>query len=93
MLLKQTVASQDMADKFLKLAKKHGYKISFYHFQAPANILRDRIAKRKKSRGVPQKLIVSNIKKHSGIKYSQATIIDTSTTMPNKIVKLILDNI
>src|SRR5215471_18432014 len=59
-LLKQTVASQDIVNKFLRLAKKYKCKIGFYHLQAPRNELLKRIKERKKSRNVPRLLISSN---------------------------------
>jgi predicted kinase len=92
-LLKQTVASEDIVSKFLKLAKKHKCAISFYHLQAPSNILSKRINKRKKSKNVSETLIASNIKKHENIKYTNATIIDTSKVKPWEISKLILNDL
>jgi predicted kinase len=63
-LLKQTVASQDLVSKFLRLAKKHKCLVAFYHLQAPRSVLQKRINNRKKSRAVSKDLISSNITKH-----------------------------
>lgn len=92
-LLNQTVASQDLVNKFLKLARKHKCNIGFYHLQTPKSVLLERIAKRKKTGKVPKSLIASNIQKHEDISYLNATVIDSSTMSPESVTKLILKNL
>lgn len=77
-LLKQTVASQEIVNKFLRLARKHKCSIYFYHLQAPKNELLKRIDKRKKTKNVKKSLISSNLEKHKKISYTGATVINTS---------------
>ena len=91
-LIKQTVCSQDMVDRFLMLAKKHRCMIGFYHLQAPKKVLLERIAKRKKSRAVSITLITKNIKKHEKMKYANATVIDTTKMKPSDAARFILRN-
>ena len=92
-LLKQTVASQDLVSKFLRLAKKHECLIVFYHLQAPRSVLQKRINNRKKSRAPSKALISSNITKHEQIKYTHAKIIDTTKMKPSEVAKLILNDL
>jgi len=89
-LLKQTVASKEMVNKFLALAKKHKCNIAFYHLQAPRNILMQRIHKRKKIKKAPKSLIMNNIKKQEGIHYTGAVLINTSKMKPDDIANLII---
>lgn len=91
-LLKQTVASQDMVNQFLDLAKKYKCSIVFYHFRAPKNILLKRINKRKK-RKVTKLLIMKNIGRHEVISYDGAKIINTLKMTPNEVIKLILNDL
>ncbi len=92
-LLKQTVASQDMVNTFLRLARKNGCVIGFYHLQAPREILLERIKKRKKAKNISKTLVVKNIKKHEEIKYTNATVIDTSKMKPIETAKFILKDL
>lgn len=89
-VLEQSMASHEIVDRFLQLAKKHRCKISFYHFTAPRTELLKRINARKTSKGIPKSLIESNHRKHEQISYAQARILDTSTINAAQVAKLIL---
>jgi predicted kinase len=91
-LLKQTVASQELVDKFVNLAKAHECNIHLYHLQAPRSELQKRITAREKSRSAAG-LIASNIAKHEQITYNNATAIDTTKYTPREVGKLILINL
>ena len=88
-LLKQTVASRELVNKFLRLAKRHDCHVNFYHFQAPKNELLKRIRQRQKSRP-PRALLTINIEKHENVHYPTATIINTQQLRANEIARLIL---
>jgi len=92
-LLKQSAASQDLVNRFLRLAKKHGCTIAFYHLQAPGNVLLKRIGRRKKAGHASRDLIASNLRKHQEINYRNATVVDTSRISPNKVADLILGDL
>ena len=92
-LLKQSVASKEIVNKFLKLAKKYKCVVSFYHFQAPTTELINRITKREKSRIVSKNLINSNIKKHEEINYPDATTVNTTRMNPTQVANLIFNNL
>lgn len=92
-LLEQTVCSEDLANKFLLLAKKHRCIVRFYHLQAPKHELLKRISARKKDRHATKTLIASNIKKHENINYPNATIINTSELEPSEVTKFILNDL
>lgn len=92
-LLKQAVASEEIVNKFLKLAKKYKCTVGFYHFQAPSNVLVQRINQRGNTGNVLKSLIKTNIEKHEKIVYSDAKIVDTSKMKPAEVAKLILKNL
>jgi len=92
-LLKQTVASHEIVDRFLELAKKHNCTIGFYHLQAPRHELLKRIKQRRKDANVSNDLMTSNIAKHEKINYPAATVIDTSEMDAGAVAKLILRNL
>lgn len=92
-LLEQTVASEEIVNKFLRLAKRHNCNISFYHLQSPRKVLLERIEKRKKVGNAPKSLITSNQKKHNAISYRNASIIDTSEMKSSEVAKVILSNL
>jgi predicted kinase len=92
-LLQQTVASQGIVNKFLRLARKHKCSVAFYHLQAPRIELLKRIERRKKSRNVSRSLIAHNIQKHENITYTGAVIIDTSKRKPAGVAELIMRNL
>jgi len=92
-LLKQTVASADIVNKFLRLAKRHDCHILFYHFQAQRDELLKRIKQRRKNKKVPRTLIMSNIQKHEHINYRTATPINTQNMTANEVAQLILRNL
>ncbi len=92
-ILKQTVASNEIVNQFLKLAEKHKCYVSFYHIQAPKDELLKRIKQRNKNGKVSKSLIKSNIQKHEKIKYPTATIIDTQKLKANSVAKLILQKL
>ena len=89
-LLEQTVCSEEIVSKFLRLAKKHKCTIGFYHVLAPKRILLERINSRVKDRKATKALIVSNIKKHEVTRYPGATVFDTSTMSAAQAVQIIL---
>ena len=91
--LEQTVASKEIVNKFLSLAKRHKCSIGFYHVRAPKNILLDRIHSRSKDRKATKALIMSNIKKHEAMIYPGATVLDTSKVSSNEAVKIILTRV
>ncbi len=92
-LLNQTVASDELTEKFIKLAKRYKCNIGFYHLKASSTELRKRISLRSKSKTVTKNLINSNISKHALIKYPNAIEIDTSKTTLAQASKIILDNL
>lgn len=92
-LLEQSVASKDIVNKFLRLAKRQKCKISFYHFEVPKTELLKRIKQRRKAGNVSKSLISSNHKKHEQINYAHARIMDTSKMKPPQVVKLILNGL
>jgi predicted kinase len=89
-LVEQTVASTNIVNKFLKLAKRYKCNICFYHFMAPKEELVKRIKNRQSKSRIAKNLIASNYEKHQLINYPSATIIDTSTMSPAQISKLVL---
>jgi len=89
-LLKQTVASQEIVDRFLQLAKKHKCNVCFYHLQAPRDQLLKRIQNRSKNGKASKALINSNIAKQEQINYPTATVIDTKEMNARDVAKLIL---
>ena len=92
-LLKQTVCSQEIVNKFLRLATKSKCNIYFYHLQAPRSELLKRISKRKKARKVSKALVITNIKKHEQIHYANATIIDTTKMKSSEVAIFILNDL
>ncbi len=92
-LLNQTVASEELAEKFIKLAKRYKCNIGFYHLKASGTELRKRISLRSKFRTATKNLINSNISKHSLIKYPNAIEIDTSKTTPIQALKIVMNNL
>ncbi len=90
-LLKQSVASHDIVNMFLRLARKYKCRIRFYHLQAPGEILLKRIDKRKML-NISKALVSNNIRKHKKISYPNAAIIDTSRMKPRDATKLILSD-
>ncbi|OGJ04426.1 hypothetical protein A3F97_02970 [Candidatus Nomurabacteria bacterium RIFCSPLOWO2_12_FULL_41_10] len=91
-LLEQIVCSEEVVNKFLRLAKKHKCVIGFYHLQATRNILLSRIEKREKDQKPAKNAILKNINKHEKMIYPKAAIIDTSEVSPSEVAKLILNN-
>jgi len=92
-LLKQTVASEDLVDGFVRLAKKHKCAIGVFHFQAPKPVLLKRIGQRRKTSKASKALIARNIRKHERIKYKNATVIDTSKMAPHEVADLVLSDL
>ncbi len=92
-LLNQTVASVEIAENFIKLAKKYKCNIGFYHLVASTTELKKRISLRNKPRTVTINLVNSNISKHALIKYPNAYQIDTSKTTPTQASKIVMDNL
>ena len=88
-LLKQTACSQELVDKFLRLAKKYKCIIGFYHLQAPRDILLKRVKKRK----IPKILVIKSSVKHDSINYRHAKIINTSYLKPKEAAELILKDL
>ena len=88
--LEQTVASKDIVNRFLRLAKRHNCIIGFYHVRAPRHILLERVHSRVKDRKATKTLIMSNIKKHEAILYPAAIILVTSSIRTEQAVKIIL---
>ncbi len=92
-LLKQTVASTDVVNKFLRLAKQYDCHILFYHFQAPQDELLKRIKQRRANKNVSGSLVRSNIQKHENINYPTATVINTQKMTASEVTKLIMRNL
>ncbi|MDP3795352.1 MAG: AAA family ATPase [bacterium] len=92
-LLKQTVASQDLSNTFLDLARKCKCTIGFYHLRAPRDELLKRMKNRQKVRNASETLIKSNIRKHENINYTDAAVIDTSRLKPSEAAQFILDDL
>lgn len=92
-LLEQTVASEEIVNRFLRLAHKNKCNIVFYNLRTPKHVLLQRIKNRTKDRTATKSLIMSNIKKHEDIAYRRASVIDTSKVSAKEIAQQILKEI
>ncbi len=92
-LLQQTVASREMANRFLRLAKKHRCIIRFYHLRAPRGVLLERIRTRESANSVSRAHALRNIKKQEKMKFAGATIINTAGTKPVEVVQFVLNDL
>lgn len=92
-LLQQTVASRAMANRFLRLAKKHGCTVRFYHLQAPRPVLLERIARRESAKRVAKAQILRNLKRQERVRFPSATIINTAETKPSEVVRIVLNDL
>ena len=92
-LLQQTVASQEIVNQFLRLAKRRRCIIRFYHLQAPREVLLERISKRESAKSVSQTQALKNIKKQERIKFADARVINTATSKPAEVAQLVFNDL
>jgi cytidylate kinase len=96
-IIESYIPTEQIANRYLSLAKRKDVKLFYYQLEAPLRIRAKRIKQRPLAEGAKKKMTLEHIQRNDKFylanKYSKALVIQTHNLTPVQVVRLILKDI